>query len=88
MQESFGASLDDLMFEEIDHALVSRIESMLQDSILEHEPRIVLRDVDVSRDPREPGVLQVRLDYTVPSTNSRFNMVFPFYIDEASSGRA
>jgi hypothetical protein len=83
MQESFGCNLDTLLFAEIDQALVNRVTSMIHDAILYHEPRIKLLDLDVSPDPREAGLLRIQLDYAVLGTNSRYNMVFPFYLNEA-----
>jgi len=85
MQESFGCQLDELLFEEIDQALVNRITNMIHDAILQHETRIELIDVDVTPDPSEAGRLVVALDYAVLGTNSRYNMVFPFYLNEATS---
>jgi phage baseplate assembly protein W len=83
MQETFGCNLDEVLFEEIDQHLVNRITSMINDAILQHEPRIELLDVDVSPDPDDAGVLRIRLEYAVLGTNSRYNMVFPFYLNEA-----
>jgi phage baseplate assembly protein W len=85
MQESFGCNLDELLFEEVDHALVNKVNSMIHDAILLHETRIQLLDVDVSPDPNDAGLLRVSLDYAVVGTNSRFNMVFPFYLNEATT---
>lgn len=85
MQERFGCSLDDAMFEEIDQALVNRISSMIQDAILGFETRIQLLNVDVSQDPDQAGVLIIQLDYFILETNSRYNMVFPFYLNEATA---
>ncbi|MFV8751769.1 GPW/gp25 family protein [Nannocystaceae bacterium ST9] len=85
MQESFGCNLDAELFEEIDQALVNRITSMITDAILVHETRIELLDVDVSQDESLAGVLRVVLDYRVLETNSRYNMVFPFYLNEATT---
>jgi phage baseplate assembly protein W len=85
MQESFGCNLDEHLFEEIDHALVNKINSMITDAILQHETRIKLLDLDVSPDPNQAGLLRVSLDYTVLETNSRYNMVFPFYLNEATT---
>lgn len=85
MQETFGCNLDDVLFAEIDHGLVSRLTSMIHDAILQHEPRIVLHELDVSPDPHEAATLRIRLDYSVLGTNSRFNMVFPFYLNEATT---
>ena len=31
------------------------------------------------------GVIEMRLDYTVRATNTRNNLVFPFYVDEATN---
>lgn len=85
MQESFGCNLDEQLFAEVDHALVSRITSMIHDAILQHEPRIELDELDVSPDPDDAGTLRIKLDYTVLATNSRYNMVFPFYLQEATT---
>jgi phage baseplate assembly protein W len=83
MQESFGCNLDALLFEEIDQGLVNRINSMINDAILQHETRIELRDLDVTQDPDDAAVLRIQLEYAVLGTNSRYNMVFPFYLNEA-----
>jgi phage baseplate assembly protein W len=82
MQETFGCNPDALLFEELDHTLVSRVTSMIHDAILEHEPRIALREVDVARG-EEAGVLRIRIDYVIRGTNSRYNLVFPFHLNEA-----
>jgi hypothetical protein len=33
------------------------------------------------------GQLQIRLDYAVRSTNSRFNLVYPYYLGDANELR-
>jgi phage baseplate assembly protein W len=81
MQESFGCNLDDEMFEEVDQGLVNRVSSLVYDAILEHEPRVDLFGVDLTAGA--DGVLLVRIDYAVRGTNSRFNMVLPFFPNEA-----
>lgn len=85
MSESFGSSLSDVVFEEADHALLSRIRSIVTDAILEHETRIKLHGVDVSQADEDRAILKIRLDYTIVTTNSRFNMVYPFYLNEATA---
>ncbi len=85
MQGNFGCDLTGVLFEEIDHSLVSSLTSLISDAILYHEPRIKMDDLDVSENLDEPGLLLISLSYTVRSTNSRFNMVYPFYINEAMS---
>ncbi len=84
MQDAFGCDLSHVMFEEIDQNLVNALNSMISDAILYHETRITLDRLDVSQDDAQPGLLLISIEYTVKSTNSRFNMVYPFYINEAA----
>jgi phage baseplate assembly protein W len=84
MHEDYGCQLDEAVFEEVAQALVNKISSMVTDAILYHEPRIKLLGLDVRQHDQQPELLLLRLDYRVPETNSRFNMVYPFYITEAT----
>lgn len=84
MQESFGCDLHGLLFEEGDQWLMSRIERTVRDAIASHEPRITLDDVKVTGQDVRAGMLTVSIRYTIRGTNSRFNMVFPFYLTEAT----
>jgi phage baseplate assembly protein W len=83
MQESYGCNLDEVLFSTIDHGLVSNISALITDAVVRHEPRIELEELDVSQDPDDAGCLRIRLLYRVLATNSRYNMVFPFYLNEA-----
>lgn len=85
MQEDFGCNLDAYLFAEIDHGLVNELRAMIENGILRHEPRIRLLDLDISPDQAMAGVLQIRLEYAVLASNSRYNMVFPFYLNEATA---
>lgn len=84
MHEDFGCDLNTMLFEEVDQNLVNTIISMVTDAILYHEPRISLDHLDISESQREQGLLLISIEYTVRSTNSRFNMVYPFYLNEAT----
>ena len=85
MQESYGASLDEWLYAEIDNSLVNDLCVAIEEAVLLHEPRIKLLAVNVNRNDQVDGVLDVTIEYLIPSTNSRFNMVFPFYINEATA---
>ena len=85
MQDNYGCDLNGFVFEEIDQGLRNTMRRIISDAILYHEPRIKLEGLMVSESEAERGVLLISIDYTVRGTNSRYNMVFPFYIDEASA---
>jgi len=85
LQPEFGCDLTDILFEEIDQGLVNTLTSLISDAILVFEPRISLDNLDVSESSDEPGLLLIQIEYTVSSTNSRFNMVYPFYLNETAA---
>ena len=84
MQDRFGCDLNMALFEEIDQGFINTISSMISDAILYHEPRITMDKLDINQSESEQGLVFISIDYTVRGTNSRFNMVFPFYVNEAS----
>lgn len=83
MQPTYGCDLKKLLFEPLDTALKAYIEDMLKTAILYHEPRIRLDNVDLVTVPEE-GRIDIYLDYTIRTTNSRYNFVFPFYKNEGT----
>jgi hypothetical protein len=85
MQDDFGCDLTNVLFEEMDQGMINNLTRLISDAILYHEPRIMLDRLDVSESTTQQGLLLISIEYTVRGTNSRFNMVFPFYINEALS---
>ncbi len=82
MQENFGAGLNKLQFEPIRSRLVNSLKRTIKNALLLHEPRIIMDALGVSDSQSLEGVLLIQLQYTVKATNSRFNMVYPFYLNE------
>ena len=85
MQESYGASLQEFLYAEVDQEFLSSVSTLIEEAVLLHEPRIELLDLDVMLHPQISGAVLIRIDYQIPTTNSRFNMVFPFYLNEATA---
>lgn len=85
MLPDFGCGLRARVFDSINEAAITEITDLIQRAILFYEPRITLNNVQViMREPLE-GVLDIFIDYTVRTTNTRSNMVFPFYYLEATN---
>ena len=80
--EQYGCDLHRFLFEEVDQGLVNSLTGLISDAILFYEPRITLNDLDISQIDAEPGQLLISIDYTIRTTNSRYNMVYPFYLKE------
>lgn len=84
MREDFGCDLQRFMFEEVSQSLINSLTALITDAVTYYETRIKLNNVLVDQDEQVDGLLKITLDYTVRSTNSRFNLVYPFYLNEAS----
>lgn len=84
MQDQFGCDMNSFVFEELDQGLMNTMRQTISDAILYHEPRIKLDDLSISEAADEPGLLLISIDYTLRGTNSRYNMVYPFYLNEAN----
>jgi phage baseplate assembly protein W len=85
MLPDYGCNLDVLLFEPITLTLISYITDMIKKAVAFYEPRIILNNLDVSPDDAIEGRILISLAYTVKSTNSRFNYVYPFYKNEKTS---
>lgn len=88
MQPGFGAGLDAAMFASVDQELLNEVTGLVSDAVLYHEPRVALDDVDVAESVTHPGLLRVRVSYTVLANNTRYNLVYPFSLTEAHSPAA
>jgi phage baseplate assembly protein W len=83
MQPTYGCNLTELLFETLSPNVASNIKELIRTAILYHEPRIRLNRLDLSLSEQLEGVVNVTVDYTILSTNSRFSFVYPFYKQEA-----
>lgn len=88
MRPEFGARTMDYAFAPASSSMTHSIAHDLHILLLEQEPRI--RDVEVrcERLDRQDGAVVIEVDYTVRSTNNRYNHVYPFYVTEGSEGGA
>lgn len=84
MQDSFGCNLAAYVFEELDDGLIGSIQRIVSNAILDHEPRVQVERVEVRPSEADAACALVSVDYTVRATNTRFNLVFPFYLLEAA----
>ncbi len=84
MQPKFGCNLEELLFESLDTAIKTLIRDKVETAILYFEPRIELLKVNLDDTGELEGRVQIEVEYRVKKTNSRTNLVFPFYIGEGS----
>jgi len=81
---NFGCDLNNFLYEEMDQSLVNNVTTMVQTALLNYEARIDVLGIGVSESQQTSGLLLITVNFQVRSTNSRYNMVFPFYLTEGS----
>lgn len=84
IQPEYGCDLTDYLFENLNMTTKTYIRNLVETAILYYEPRIDIEQLDFEVDDDE-GIVLLHLKYVVRSTNSRSNLVFPFYKNEASN---
>lgn len=81
MRPDFGCNLEDEVFGPMNSNRLTWIENLIRRAILLHEPRIDAERINVTAD-QPAGRLIVEIVYAVRGANSRFNFVWPFYLEE------
>jgi hypothetical protein len=85
MYPSFGCGIHKYVFESMDATHMTMLKDTVYDALLYHEPRITDIKIEVRIDKNQDGLIRILIDYKVIVTNSRSNMVFPFYIKEGTN---
>lgn len=85
MQPAYGCNLDDLVFESLTSTFKSFIKDLIKTAILYYEPRIKLNSIELDDSQNLQGMILIVIDYTVRTTNTKYNYVFPYYKNEGSN---
>ena len=81
MRPEFGCSINDLVFEVNNTATTTLVAFHVKEALLKWEPRIEVLDVFVSPDKEKRHQLNIEIDYEVKLTNTKANLVYPFYLE-------
>jgi hypothetical protein len=84
MQPSYGCGLRHLVFENLNQSTLTDIRDVIERAVRFFEPRIILNLVSIDDSDWIEGLLRIGLDYTIISTNTRNNLVYPLYLREGS----
>ncbi|MEM6722862.1 MAG: GPW/gp25 family protein [Bacteroidota bacterium] len=85
MLPEYGCALDRLLFEPLTTSLSTFINDLIETAILYHEPRIDVEGIDLSESQELEGLLLIKVDFLVRATNTRYNIVYPFYKNEGNN---
>lgn len=82
MRPDFGADLNRLVFEPLNTTTMSLAKHYVEEALTRWEPRIDQVEVKVEADP-PMGRLLIEIEYRIRSSNTFYNLVYPFYLLEA-----
>lgn len=84
MVPEYGCNLDELLFKPLNLTLKTFVADLIKTAILYHESRIDVEKVKIEQSSENDGILLISIDYLIRITNSRKNMVYPFYKTEGT----
>ena len=82
MRPDFGCGLRRLVFEPMSAALKTLVRKEVQDALVAWEPRIDVQSVTVTEEKSIRGGLSIDIRYVIRATNTFYNLVYPFYLQE------
>ncbi|MBN1812228.1 MAG: GPW/gp25 family protein [Anaerolineae bacterium] len=85
MRPDFGCGIHDFVFAPNNMRTAGLVRFHVEEALTRWEPRIELQEVKVQPDPGDPAVLLISIDYKVRATDSRYNLVYPFYLERGET---
>ncbi len=85
MQPDYGSELDQFVFENLSKSTITYMQAVISDAILFNEPRIIVNEIDIDPHVQEGAFIEIKIDYTISSTNNRYNYVYPYYLKEGTN---
>jgi phage baseplate assembly protein W len=85
MQPEYGSELDQFVFENLTKSMITYMQALISDAILFNEPRIVVNEIEIDSQVHDSSFIEIKIDYTISATNSRYNYVYPFYLKEGTN---
>lgn len=84
MVPTYGCELWRMVFGTLNTTLITQIDNAVRTAVLNWEPRIDVDEVIVQEAPGPEGMVTVNVAYTIRRTNTRDNLVYPFYLREGT----
>ncbi|HEY6896882.1 MAG TPA: GPW/gp25 family protein [Rhodocyclaceae bacterium] len=87
MRPQYGCNLRIHVFKGITETTMAAIRESIEKAVLHFEPRVTLEKIEIDAEDAYDGLLRINLIYTVRTTNTRSNLVYPFYFLEGTNAQ-
>jgi len=81
MRPEFGCGIHELVFAPNDATTRGMAEHHVSEALRLWEPRIEVLQVKATAAGAQDEALRISIDYRVRTTDNRFNLVYPFYLE-------
>ena len=81
----YGCNIRRWVFREMTLSNETLIIDCISEAILYYEPRIEVEHISLDTADMTEGILRINIDYRVRETNSRSNIVYPYYFMEGTN---
>ncbi len=81
MRPDFGCAIHELVFAPNNASTRGLAEHYVREALLNWEPRIEVLDVHATQAGDQEEILLLTISYKVRTTDNRFNLVYPFYLE-------
>ena len=83
MRPDFGCGLHEMVFGVNDATTRGAVADHAREALLKWEPRIEVLSVEATAGGLEEEAILLNIEYKVRLTDSRFNLVYPFYLNRS-----
>jgi len=83
MRPDFGCGIRELIFAPNNTVTATLVDVYIKEALLKWEPRIEVTSVAVTPDRDEDNRLNIDISYRIKTTNTKKNLVYPFYLEGA-----
>ena len=88
LQPLYGCNLEQYVFEPLNATISTEIRLTVKNAIELFEPRLKLLAVKLDAGFINEGRVDIAVEYEIITTNTRHNLVYPFYLNEANNKTA
>lgn len=82
MRPEYGCDLQDFLFETLEVSTIKRMTDRIEQNIIQFEPRVRVINIQTEDFSTPDGRIDIHVHYEIKASNSRYNLVFPFYLEE------
>jgi len=81
MRPDFGCEINELVFLPDNTQTATLIAFYIKEALMKWEPRIEVLDVNSYPDMEEKNKININIDYMIKTTNTKSNLVYPFFME-------